>query len=96
MLEDLFTKVANTTFSPEPQKTTTKVKSSDFKIGKSKVMVYPLTDKTGKVISQQKILVTVDSVLKDQTAYEKLCSISGMNANIRLPEKFSILCSLHN
>ena len=95
VLEDLFIKVANTTFSPEPQKTTTKVKSSDFKIGKSKVMVCPLTDKTGKVISQQKILVTVDSVLKDQTAYEKLCSISGMNANISVDYQKNSLYYVH-
>lgn len=95
VLEDLFTKVANTTFSPEPQKTTTKVKSSDFKIGKSKVMVYPVLDKTGKVTSQQKILVTVDSVLKDQTAYEKLCSISGMNANISVDYQKNSLYYVH-
>ena len=58
-------------------------------------MVYPLTDKTGKVISQQKILVTVDSVLKDQTAYEKLCSISGMNANISVDYQKNSLYYVH-
>lgn len=95
VLEDLFTKVANTTFSPEPQKTTTKVKSSDFKIGKSKVMVYPIVGKDGKVTSQQKILVTVDSVLKDQTAYEKLCSISNMNESINVDYQKNSLYYVH-
>ena len=95
ILEDLFTKVASTTFSPEPQKTTTKVKSSDFKIGKSKVMTCPVMDKDGKITSQQKILVTVDSVLKDQTAYEKLCSISNLNESINVNYQNDCLYYVH-
>ena len=84
VITDLPTKIKGITFSQEPPKANTKVKTSDFKIGKSKVMLCPVIGEDGKITSQQKILVTVDTVLKDEEALEKLCTISEMNRSLNV------------
>lgn len=84
ILVDLPKKIRSTTFNPEPENNTAKILTSDFKIGKSKVMLYPVKDEKGNVISTPKILVTVDTIEKDQKAYEKLCSINQMNSSINV------------
>lgn len=84
ILNNLPAKIKGTTFSPAPIDNKAKIATSDFKIRKSKVMLCPVKDKDGKLISQQKILVTVDTLEKDQAAYEKLCSINQMNESINV------------
>lgn len=95
VITDLPTKIKGTTFSQEPPKVNTKVKTSDFKIGKSKVMLCPVIGEDGKVTSQQKILVTVDTVLKDEEALEKLCTISEMNRSLNVDFQENSLYYIH-
>lgn len=95
VITDLPTKIKGTTFSQEPPKANTKVKTSDFKIGKSKVMLCPVIGEDGKVTSQQKILVTVDTVLKDEEALEKLCTISEMNRSLNVDFQENSLYYIH-
>lgn len=95
VITNLPTKIKDTTFSQEPPKANTKVKTSDFKIGKSKVMLCPIIGEDGKVTSQQKILVTVDTVFKDEEALEKLCTISEMNKSLNVDFQENSLYYIH-
>ena len=95
VITDLPTKIKGTTFSQEPPKANTKVKTSDFKIGKSKVMLCPVIGEDDKITSQQKILVTVDTVLKDEEALEKLCTISEMNRSLNVDFQENSLYYIH-
>ena len=95
VITDLPIKTKGTTFSQEPPKANTKVKTSDFKIGKSKVMLCPVIGEDCKVTSQQKILVTVDTVLKDEEALEKLCTISEMNKSLNVDFQENSLYYIH-
>lgn len=94
-VEDLLSEIQSKTFNQETTEKTAKFTASDFKIGKSKVMLCPVKDKNGKVTSLQKILVTVDTVLQDGNARDKLCAISAMNDSINLDWQKNSLYYVH-
>ena len=58
-------------------------------------MLCPVIGEDGKVTSQQKILVTVDTVLKDEEALEKLCTISEMNRSLNVDFQENSLYYIH-